>query len=187
MFEFYRSKDNFSEKEERWQQHVQFIMPGVPALVKRKSYAVYKMPGCSEIMVSPEEVFSEMINNIDNDINLLTEKITDKRKRNQQEDIEKLKKEKMDLIYQKNFIYSNKFDFIYRGSGYQTPVSVPASFLEEIGINEQNDELCIAYNVNSGEIIIHSEADKWKYDYSGESDVYRERRSGSIFMKKFVG
>ncbi len=183
MFEFYSTEVDFSKGPEHGIQRVNFILPHLPGLVKRKTYAIYKMPGCSEIMVSPEEDFFRMISAIEADIADLSDKIVNSKKR---EDVSALERERQDLINQKNILFANKFDFVYRGTGYPTPVCVTSIFLEEIGITAENNNLCIAYNTLTGEIILHSEQDHWKYDYSEEPDAYRERRS-FIFNKKSAG
>ncbi|MGN0621385.1 MAG: hypothetical protein ACI4I9_05920 [Porcipelethomonas sp.] len=183
MFEFYSTEVDFSREPERGIQRVNFIMPEIPSLEKRKSYAIYKMPGCSEIMVSPEEDFYRMIAAIEADADKIAEKISAAKKR---DDVSALEAERQDLLNQRNILFANKFNFVYRGYGYPTPVCVTSIFLEEIGVTADNNTLCMAFNTSTGEIILHSEQDRWKYDYSEEHEKYRDRRS-FIFNKKFVG
>lgn len=183
MFKFYSSEVSFSDKIEHGVQRVQFIMPCIPVLIKRKTYAVYKMPGCSEIMVSPNEDFNRMLGAIEADIAKLCEKIS---VTHDSDELKDLKNEKYNLDLQYQFLMTNKYDFIYRGVGYDTPVCVPALFLEEVGVGEVDRNVYIAYNMETGEIIIHNKEDRWKYD-SSEEEEYRERRASSIFVKKFVG
>lgn len=184
MFESYTARVDFSEKARSGVRRVHFIMPHVPSLIKRRAYAIYKMPNCAEIMVSLEEDFFRMIDAIDHDIAELQKKIAGAKKK---EDVSGLIRARMHLVNQKNILYANKFEFVYRGVGYDTPVCVPSIFLEEIGVTAQDKVLCIAYNPSTGEIILHSQSDAWKYDYNDEPDRYQERRTKFTFSKKSAG